>query len=275
VAAEYYRISFKNLTVRQNSLLNEASYNRFEVVSPLDGSVIPAWVIKPEFRGMVANVDSTSEEMKRTYNGVDVNFNARMTRGIRAFGGFNLERTINDTCVAALSDPNKSLYCNQADSGIPWQKQFKATLVYPTPFWGLQVSVAYQNLNGYLTGTAAQAYGPFTAGTGFDRPNGQGTYWQLTSATTYAANCTGPCRPGQTVLPQLAASGVANIQVPLVAPETEFTPRINQFDVSFSKRANFGRMAITPKLDLFNALNSDDYSSVSTVQYGAAAYMRL
>ena len=274
VAAEYYRISFKNITVRQNSLLNEASYNRFEVVSPLDGSVIPAWVIKPEFRGQVANVDSTSDEMKRTYNGVDVNFNARMTRGIRAFGGFNLERTINDTCVAALSDPNKSLYCNQADSGIPWQKQFKATLVYPTPWWGVQVSVAYQNLNGYLTGSAAQAYGPFTAGTGFDRPNGQGTYWQITSATTYAANCTGPCRPGQTVLPQLAASGVANIQVPLVAPETEYTPRINQFDVSFSKRASFGRMAFTPKVDLFNALNSDDYSSVSTVQYGAAAYMR-
>jgi hypothetical protein len=136
------------------------------------------------------------------------------------------------------------------------------------------VSLAYQNLNGYLTGTAAQAYGGFTAGTGFDRPNGQGTYWQLTSATRYAANCTGPCTPGALVLPALAASGVAALQVPLVAPETEFTPRINQVDISASKRINFGRMSATPKIDFFNALNSDDYSSVSTVQYGAAAYMR-
>ena len=193
-----------------------------------------------------------------------------MPRGVRAFGGFNLERSINDVCVSAASDPNRSLYCDQSESGIPWQKQFKATVVYPLPFWGLSVSGSWQSLNGYLAGTAAQAYGGFTAGTGFDRPNGQATYWQLTSTTRYAANCTGPCTPGALVLPELAASGVANIQVPLVAPETEFTPRINQVDFSVSKRFNFGAFSMTPKMDLFNALNSDDYSSVSTVQYGAA-----
>ncbi|WP_163111014.1 hypothetical protein, partial [Acinetobacter baumannii] len=48
LAAEYYRIGFKNLTVRQNSLLKADSYNRFDVVSPIDGAVIPAWVLKPE-----------------------------------------------------------------------------------------------------------------------------------------------------------------------------------------------------------------------------------
>jgi hypothetical protein len=274
LAAEYYRISFRNLTMRTNSLLNADSYNRFEVVSPLDGRVIPAWVIKPEFRGRVANVDSTSDDMKRTYNGFDVNFNARLPRGVRAFGGVNVERTINDVCVSAASDPNRSLYCNQADSGIPWQKQFKATVMYPLPWQGLTVSLAYQGLNGYLTGTAAQAYGGFTAGTGFDRPNGQGTFWQITSATRYAANCMAPCTPGALVLPQLAASGVANIQVPLVAPETEYTPRINQVDLSVSKRVAFGRVRALPKVDFFNLLNSDDYSSVSTMQFGAAAYNR-
>ncbi|HYE88578.1 MAG TPA: TonB-dependent receptor [Vicinamibacterales bacterium] len=274
LAAEYYRIGFKNITVRQNSALSADSYNRFEVVSPLDGSVIPAWVIKPEFRGRVANVDSTSDDMKRTYNGLDINFNARMPRGVRAFGGFNLERTINDVCVSALSDPNRSLYCDQSESGIPWQKQFKATLMYPLPWQGVTVSLAYQSLNGYLTGAAAQAYGGFTAGTGFDRPNGQGTFWQITPTTRYAANCTGPCRPGELVLPALTASGLANLQVPLVAPETEFTPRINQVDLSIAKRFEFGMFRAQPKVDFFNLLNSDDYSSVSTVQFGAAAYNR-
>ena len=271
LAAEYYRIDFKNLTVRQNSLLNSDSYNRFEVVSPLDGSVIPAWVLKPEFSNRVANIDSTSDDMKRNYNGLDINFNARMPRGVRAFGGFNLERSINDVCVSAESDPNRSLYCDQSESGIPWQKQFKATVVYPIK-WGVQVSGSWQSLNGYLVGSAAQAYGGFTAGTGFDRPNGQATYWQVTSTTRYAANCTGPCTPNGLVLPQLAASGLANLQIPLVAPETEYTPRINQVDFSVSKRFNFGAINMTPKMDLFNALNSDDYSSVTTVQYGAAAY---
>jgi hypothetical protein len=272
LAAEYYRIDFRNITMRLNSLLNEASYNRFNVVSPLDGSVIPAWVIKPEFRGQVANVDSSSSDMKRNYNGIDINFNARLPRGARAFGGFNLERSINDVCVSAQSDPNRSLYCNQADSGIPWQKQFKGTVVYPTPWYGISVSAAFQSLNGYLIGSAAQAYGGFTAGTGFDRPNGQATFWQITSTTRYAANCTGPCTPNGLVLPELAASGVANIQVPLVAPETEFTPRINQVDFSVSKRFEFGMLRLTPKMDLFNALNSDDYSSVATAQFGAATY---
>jgi hypothetical protein len=274
IAAEYYKIWFRDITMRVNTLLDENSYNRFETSNPLAGGTVPVWVLKPEFRGRVDNLDSTNEDMKRTYNGMDVNFNARMPRGVRAFGGFNVERTINNTCPAAVYNPNLSLYCNQADSGIPWQKQFKATLVYPTPWYGIQVSLAYQNLNGYLTGTAAQAYGPFTAGTGFDRPNGQGTYWQLTSTTRYAANCTGPCTPNGLVLPELGPAGVANVQVPLVAPETEFTPRINQVDLSFSKRAVFGAFNVTPKIDFFNLLNSDDYSSVSTVQYGAAAYNR-
>ena len=31
---------------------------------------------------------------------------------------------------------------------------------------------------------------------------------------------------------------------------------------------------MTPKLDIFNALNSDDYTSVSSTQFGAATYMR-
>jgi hypothetical protein len=274
LAAEYYFITFRNITVRQNSLLDQNSYNRFEVVSPLDGRVIPAWVIKPEFRGQVANVDSTNSEMKRTYNGFDINFNARMGRGIRAFGGYNQERTINNTCVAAQSDPNRSLFCDQRESNIPWQKQFKATVVYPLPWYGVSLSVAWQNLHGYLAGSAAQAYGGFTAGTGFDNPRGLGTFWLVTPTTRYAANCQAPCRPGELVLPALAGSGVASLSIPLVAPETEYTPRINQVDVSLSKRLQFGRLTATPKLDFFNALNSDDYTSVVSTQFGAATYMR-
>ncbi len=265
VAAEYYRIDFKDLTVRLNSLLNADSYTRFEVTSPLDGSTIPVWIVRPEFRGQVANVDSTSDDMKRNYNGIDVNFNARLPRGVRAFGGFNVERSLSDVCVSAQSDPNRSLYCDQADSNIPWQKQFKATVVYPLPWYGISFSGAWQSLNGYLIGSAAQAYGGFTAGTGFDLPRGQGTFWQVT-----------PTTPGipAALATALRNVGQASVAVPLVAPETEYTPRINQVDFSFSKRINFGRAAVTPKVDFFNALNSDDYSAVATAQFGARTYLQ-
>ncbi len=235
---------------------------------------IPAYVVKPAFAAAVANIDSSSDDMKRWYNGMELGFNARMAGGIRAFGGFNLERTLNDVCVSALSDPNRSLYCNQRESGIPWQKQFKGTIVYPLPWYGISVSAAFQSLNGYLSGTALQAYGGFTAGTGFDRPNGLGTFWLVTPTTRYAASCTGPCTPGGLVLPALSASGLASLSIPLVAPETEFTPRINQLDLSASKRFEFSKITVLPKLDVFNALNSDDYTSVVTAQFGAATYMR-
>lgn len=31
---------------------------------------------------------------------------------------------------------------------------------------------------------------------------------------------------------------------------------------------------INPKLDIFNAFNSDDYTSVTSTQYGGATYLR-
>ena len=199
-------------------------------------------MIKPEFRGQVANVDSTSDDMKRNYNGIDINFNARMPRGVRAFGGFNLERShqqhlrrgrraIRTSRSTAIS----------AESGIPWQKQFKGTVVYPLPWYGISVSAAYpepQRLpdrQRRRRPTAASPPAPASTVRTARPPSGRSR-----STTRYAANCTGPCTPNGLVLPALAASGVANIQVPLVAPETEYTPRINQVDFSVSKRFEFG-----------------------------------
>ena len=271
VSVEYTRSDFKDITMRSNSLRTPDSYDRIDIVSPLDGSVIPYYNVKPAFQNAVANIDSTSPDMKRWYNGFELGFNARMRGGLRAFGGFNLERSLNDTCAAAVSDPNRLLYCDQSESGIPWQKQFKGTVVYPLPWYGISVSGAWQSLNGYLAGTAAQAYGGFTAGTGFDRPNGLGTFWQITNATRYAGNCASPCTPGALVVPGFIG---ASASVSLVAPEVEYTPRINQVDFSVSKRIQFGTLTILPKMDVFNAFNSDDYTAVVSTQFGAATYMR-
>ena len=48
---------------------------------------------------------------------------------------------------------------------------------------------------------------------------------------------------------------VASLNVPLVAPTTEYGDRINQLDLSVSKRIRFGRVNIQPKIDFFNLLN--------------------
>ncbi|MCA1584367.1 MAG: hypothetical protein LC791_06220 [Acidobacteria bacterium] len=57
-------------------------------------------------------------------------------------------------------------------------------------------------------------------------------------------------------------------------PGTLFTPRMNQVDFSASKSLVLGWLTVLPKIDVFNALNSDDYTAVETAQYNAAAYLR-
>ena len=66
----------------------------------------------------------------------------------------------------------------------------------------------------------------------------------------------------------------ATANIPIVAPGTEFTSRYNQIDFGASRTFRFGHTSIMPRLDLFNAFNSDAFTSVSTLQYGVATYMQ-
>ena len=140
---------------------------------------------------------------------------------------------------------------------------------YPLPWQGITVSGALQALAGQALGTAPIQYGVFTAGTGFAQPNGLGTFWLVTPTLNYAANCKGNCTPGTRVVQGLTPSSA---QIGIVAPGTEFTPRVNQLDLGLSKTFTVNTSRITPKLDIFNATNSDQYTAVASTQFGATAY---
>jgi hypothetical protein len=64
---------------------------------------------------------------------------------------------------------------------------------------------------------------------------------------------------------------MASLSVPLVAPSTELTPRLNNVDLSFAKRFSFERLKINPKVDIFNLFNSSDYFTVQSLTYQSAA----
>jgi len=66
----------------------------------------------------------------------------------------------------------------------------------------------------------------------------------------------------------------SSMQVPLAAPGTEFTPRVNQIDFGLSKTFTFGARRLTPKLDVFNAFNSDVYTAVASTQFNATSYLQ-
>jgi hypothetical protein len=149
----------------------------------------------------------------------------------------------------------------------------KLALTVPLPWYGITASGSYQGLAGALLGNDALPYGVFTAGTGFAQPNGQGTFLQVSQTTNYdATTCkSSACTIGQRIIPGLTQT---SLNVPLIAPQLEYTPRTNQVDFALNKSFILGRTRFMPKLDIFNAFNSDDYTAVSSMQFGAATYKR-
>jgi hypothetical protein len=103
--------------------------------------------------------------------------------------------------------------------------------------------------------------------------------WQITRTTTYSAShpcvAQGKCTAGQLVNPGITE---ASLNVPIIAPQTEYGDRINQLDLNVTKMVRFGRVTLQPKLDVFNLLNIAPVYAVRTVGnvmlYGTAAYMQ-
>jgi hypothetical protein len=90
-------------------------------------------------------------------------------------------------------NPNLLLYCDQSQSGLPLRSQFKIAGSIPISY-GIQVNLAFQSLPGYLFGTSSVGAltgvsGPSGAPSALQlaNPNGQGTVWLVTSATTYTS----------------------------------------------------------------------------------------
>ena len=268
LSVEWYHSDFKNLIARNNIARTSSDYVPVTAFSPIDGSPITWYnIVNTARAAAVNNYDSNDPNLKRWYNSFEVNLNARIPGGARISGGTSTERTITNSCSAAGYDPNLLLYCDGSKNSIPWVTAVKLFGTYPLPY-GVNVSAGLQSLPSAL-GTAPLQYGVFTAGTGFTQPNGIGTFWNVSRTTTYAANCAGGCTPRAVVIPNLALSSVS---IPLVAPGTEFTPRFNQIDLGFSRNFPFGHASVMPRLDLFNAFNSDAYTSVASLQWGATAY---
>ena len=183
--------------------------------------------------------------------------------GITLFGGSATERNLLWVCSAAATNPNYLNYCDQSKSGIPWRTQFKLSGTYPLPWWGIHVSGSLQALPGYVLGTNAG---------GTTNVNGASSVLTVTPTTRYTvrpgSSAQNGCVAGNVIIPGM---NMASLSVPLVAPGTELTPRLNQLDLSFAKRVKLERFQFNPKLDIFNALNSSDYFTVRSLSYSTAA----
>lgn len=271
VTAEYFHSDFKNLIARNNVARTASDYTLVNVFSPIDGGVVPYYNVSAAKSAAVTNVDSNDPNLTRKYDGVEINVNARLPHRVRIFGGSSIEKTVSNSCSAAANDPNLLLFCDGSKNNLPWITAAKVAGTVPLPWYGITVSGALQALAGIPIGTLPVQYGVFTAGTGFATPNGVGSNYLIARNATYPATCKGGCTPGAVIIPGLTP---ASVNLGVVAPGTEFTPRINQVDFAASKTVKVNGWSFTPKLDVFNAMNSDDYTAVASSQFNANSYLQ-
>ena len=276
VTAGWYRREYFNLRRRFNTGVGLADFTPFTLYSPIDGSAITYNNISSAKVSQIATnlVDQNAPDRTMKYNGFEYNFNARIGK-VNVFGGGMSERILTNTCDDGWN-PNLLLYCDQSQTGVPFRTQFKLAGSVPLKY-GVNFGVAFQSLPGYVQGTTAQyaltgVSGPSGITTN-NPPAGVGTVWQITKTTAYTASspcvAKGSCTVGQLVDPGMTQS---SLNVPLIAPQTEFGDRINQLDINFTKNIRFGKFNIQPKLDIFNLLNVASVTSVLGQNFGTAAY---
>ncbi|HMF96611.1 MAG TPA: TonB-dependent receptor [Vicinamibacterales bacterium] len=269
--AGWFHREFHNLPRQTNTLQSFSDYTLVNVVSPLDGSLIPMYNVSRAALTRVNNVVSTDDSQKEWYNGYEISFNARLPHGATLFGGTTSERMLWTLCNEE-SNPNNLLYCDARNSGIPFRTQLKLSGSYPLPY-GVTVSGSFQSIPGYLLGcniASCNIPSP-TALPNVVTPPGAGTVWLITPASRYAADCMGPCTPGALVIPNMSA---AQLNVPLVPPGTEYAERVNQLDVSLAKWFQIGKTRVQGQLDIFNALNRGDVLSMRSLNYLTPSYMQ-
>jgi hypothetical protein len=230
----YFRRVYGNLLVTDNVALAPADYDRYSITVPVDarlpnsGSVISdLYDLKPEkvAGGVPSNNLQTFAknygDQIEHWNGTDVNFNARLPRGVILQGGFSTGRVTTDNCdvVTKLDNPS-TLYCHVEGN---WLTDVKAVGSYLIPRVDVRLSGTFQSIAG----------APISAS------------YIVQNAEV------------QKTLPRGLSGGRTTVSVNIVEPNTMYVERINQVDLRFSKLFKWGRSRVTGNLDLYNAFNND------------------
>ncbi len=216
-------------------------YTLVNIVSPLDGEVIPAYNLLRAKQGVNTNrVDFNTNDAdlrRRTYNGVELGASARF-KGGSLFGGWTFDRLVTVTCDSK-DDPNTFRFCDQSQLGLPLRHEFKASGTYLLPWWGIQTNLAFQSYSGPVLPTR----------------------WNISRTTTYAADCKAPCTPGAVVIPNLTPTSLI---IELVAPGQSYYERLNQVDIGLRKIFRVGKYQFSGQADIFNVTNSSYVKSQNT-----------
>jgi hypothetical protein len=178
----------------------------------------------------LATVASNFGKQIEIYQGADASFSTRLGAKGTLAGGWNIGNALQTGTTAGGTSSSSTNNCFVVDSpqqlyqcqvDIPHQNRFKLNGSYPLPY-DLQIAAVFQSNPG----------------------------------PTYNANATFTTAQVAPTLGRPLSGGVRTVTLNLVAPFSQFGPRINQFDLRFSKILRLGgSRRLQANVDLYNVLN--------------------
>jgi hypothetical protein len=259
VYAGYSRRWFGNLTATQNTAVTNASFTSYCINIPsapaITGFPMPnggsqqcGYIdpVRPVTANNVIQLASNFGPLEDVYDGIDLDANARLGKGLLVNGGVSFGRERTNAC--ALKDnysislagvgafgantARDTAYC---DVHPPMQPNVKGQVTYPFP-WGISGSASFQS----LPGAQINANYPLT---------------NTTPGLTLG-------RPFSSVAPTVS----------IVAPGTQYLDRIYQTDIRVTKNFRYRATSIRPTFSVYNLFNANPTNTNNAYQatYGAA-----
>jgi hypothetical protein len=254
----YFRRSYFNFYATQNEAYKPSDYQAFSVTTPAD-SRLPGggnqvldgfFDLNPNLTFGLAQLHaynySKFGDGSETFNGVDFQATARLSRGTFFAGGFSTGRLAYSFCadnfvgtVTTLSLPTPGGNAASYTFNLP-NKRF-CDVQYP---FKTQVK---------LSGSYTLPYDVTVAGT-----------FQSYPGPEILANWTAPAAAATPSLGRVLSGGARTVSVPIISPGTLFGDRRNQLDLRFSRTFRMpGGKRLQAMMDVFNIVNSSAITAVN------------
>ena len=246
----YFRRIFGNFFVVDNRATKTADYDPFHIVAPVDArlpgggghNIGTLYNVRPELAGVTDNFQTFADNygrQRRHWNGVEVNFTARVRGGLTFQGGSSTGRRTDDTCAIRSVLPETALLNPYCDQRPPFRTDFKGLGSYVIPRIDVQVSGTFQSLPGE------------SLNANFNVP------------TAVVAQTLGRPLSGNLLF--------ANVN--LVGPGQVHGDRINQLDLRLGKIFRFGGYRTQISVDVYNALNANPIETYNQAFIAGGAWL--
>jgi hypothetical protein len=266
VEVTYVRRSWGNHTVTDNRAYTAADYDRFSLTAPADSRlpnggnyrVDGLYELKADrpfglLDNFITHAKNFGDGIRETYNGVDVNVNARLASGPQLQGGFNIGQSARNECDVVSQIPESltvfgfrtpEQFCDIASG---WKVSVGGLASYVVPRLDVLVAATVQSR-------------PFS-----------GANFPGIASQSLAANWLVFNAQVQPALGRPLAGGAQSTFVNVVEPGTLYGDRITQVDLRVSKILRFAGRRANIGVDFFNLFNTNAVYQYATTYVGNGA----